>query len=269
MQILALLSAPLRVRLKNELFSKLLVVHPLFEHMHVRCLSVINMICCTAIHEDRLSREDVLFHCGEAAKKMYIVEEGKLAYLREKHKMQLCSHGEWCSEVILWCPWVHRGDMHARTDCTVLALDSEQFREVVLSFPADLWLPRRYGKAFCKQLQEMSACTRSVTESVGFDDIQVGHLDFKMILNSIIKTADSQGDETRFPDEDEEDDNDGAGLLNNIDVDKADTTKKESNHLRLPTTTICLDSIADVDNMDTGSKHTISCGLEVINISRR
>jgi len=237
--------------------------------MNKRSSGVINMLCYSAVEEERLSSGDVLFHCGELAKKMFFVAEGKLAYLRETHDMVSLYPGQWCSEIILWCPWVHRGDMHARTDCTVLALDSERFREVVLSFPADLWLPRRYCKAFCKHLQEMCVSNRSLTESVGLDDIQVGKLDLKKILNSIIDKAinESQGDETSFPNEDEDDDNDGYapserdedaevnegaaagdGMLNSLAVEKPNTTKERADH-RLLTTTISLDSSVDVDKI--------------------
>lgn len=151
------------------------------------------MICCTAIQEDHLSLGDLLFHCGEAAKKMYFVEEGKLAYLREKYEMALFEVAEWCCEIILWSPWVHRGDMHARTDCTILALDPEHFQEVVLSFPSDAELPRRYAKEFCKRLTELYADGEKSFDRVS--DMGSSGLDPSILLGLISNDEEQDSDE--------------------------------------------------------------------------
>jgi len=192
--VLALLSAPLRMKLRNELFAKQLVGHRVIAAMNKRSSGVINMLCYSAVEEERLSSGDVLFHCGELAKKMFFVAEGKLAYLRETHDMVSLYPGQWCSEIILWCPWVHRGDMHARTDCTVLALDSLKFRQVILSFPADSDLPRRYAKELCKRLTQQSS-----NSAGSVSDIQSLELDIGEIMGLV-----RRGEEEKDSDEDDD-----------------------------------------------------------------
>merc|ERR1719316_1062124 len=104
------------MRLKHELYASHLIVHPIFDMFSLNFVSVLNVLCCSAVQEDHLCKSDVLFHCGEAAQRMIFVTEGKINYYQEGAPTVVLTKEQWCCEAVLWVPWVHRGEMLAKEE---------------------------------------------------------------------------------------------------------------------------------------------------------
>merc|ERR1719221_500174 len=65
--------------------------------------------------------------------------------------------GQFFCEPVLWTPWVHRGEMCAKTECCIISLDSAKFGAIVQDHPHEFALPKNYVAAFLRFLNEWSA----------------------------------------------------------------------------------------------------------------
>merc|ERR1712118_577853 len=62
--------------------------------------------------------------------------------------------GEWCSEMVLWLPWEHKGMAEAMIESDVLTVCSEKFEAVTLCHGRVLDRSREYAREFLhKQLR--------------------------------------------------------------------------------------------------------------------
>lgn len=98
---------------------------------------------------------------------MIFISDGKAIYVQEECEPKLLTQSQWACEAVLWVPWVHRGEMLAKSDCNVLAMAAHVFREVVLCHPAHLGLPRRYAVAFANKLTEETVAGGNVSDIFG------------------------------------------------------------------------------------------------------
>eukprot|EP00747_Dinoflagellata_sp_TGD_P103415 gnl/TRDRNA2_/TRDRNA2_168952_c2_seq1.p1 gnl/TRDRNA2_/TRDRNA2_168952_c2~~gnl/TRDRNA2_/TRDRNA2_168952_c2_seq1.p1 ORF type:complete len:260 (-),score=35.09 gnl/TRDRNA2_/TRDRNA2_168952_c2_seq1:198-977(-) len=154
--ILTLLSAPLQMELKTELFLPLLTVHPLFSTLSTKSEIVMRKMCITAIKQETSARGDVIFLAGERAQQMYFVTSGALRYDNLSDAARCpetdLSSGEWFSEAILWGPWVHRGRMRATAECELVVLNALEFRNVAIHHPSHILLIQSYARSFVKEM---------------------------------------------------------------------------------------------------------------------
>lgn len=154
--MLGLLSSHLSVELQTELHMPNLTVHPFFEWFSGKSLPVMRQLCCVATKRTSLSREDIIFGPGQKAVEMYFPLSGRLLYLpqREGFSMTVVSEGQWCSEAVLWCPWVHHGTLRAKVESELLSLNAAKFREVIAEHYIDLSYAQSYGMAFVQCLND-------------------------------------------------------------------------------------------------------------------
>lgn len=135
-QLLGLLSDPLRMELHCEMYSPLLCAHPFFHSVSSYSYSSMRQICHVAITETTLSRGDILFTTGDHCERMYFSRCGLLHYVMPSGMVQVREPeqlipGEWLSEAVLWAAWSHLGDAQAFSTTTIVAVNAEKFREVV------------------------------------------------------------------------------------------------------------------------------------------
>mmetsp|Transcript_73147 Transcript_73147/g.169636 ORF Transcript_73147/g.169636 Transcript_73147/m.169636 type:complete len:713 (+) Transcript_73147:91-2229(+) len=147
--LLALLSEPLRMSLRKELFKQH-CTHPFFEEIFTHGAVAMSKLCVAALDQELFSKGDVLFHEREVARRMFMVIEGRLIYLcnEVKRTPDILEPGDWCSEAALWLRWAHRWDMCAFSEATLFGINAESFRQTLTQTPADAVLPRRYAHKF-------------------------------------------------------------------------------------------------------------------------
>lgn len=172
-QLLALLSEPLREEVKYETFAEHMSCHPLFLSFgdKKRCFS--KAISCSP-----LARGDLLFTAGLLAKNLFFVSSGMLEYMRTtsfapgdtfsrrgtgSSKLSRASNfdpdivleGGWAGEAALWTQWLHVGDMRSLEDSSVLIIDAEKFA-VHIQCDRPLYLAvQKYAQLFVLELNSV------------------------------------------------------------------------------------------------------------------
>lgn len=161
-ELIKMISEPLRIEMHCELYAPSLHSYPLFSHWQKHCLGLIRVVCTKAISEKSLSAGDVLFSQGESPgdPEMLFVSAGSLRYTRtvrlaiefpsstnvqlvasdksEKQSEDDLHCGEYLCEAVLWVAcWTHQGTARALSESRLMALNSEIFQEVVCQFGDD------------------------------------------------------------------------------------------------------------------------------------
>lgn len=155
-ELLAMISEPLRMDMHFELNSKWLCFHPLFRNYCVVSQGLMRKVCHQALSRLDLSKGDILFTDDEPCVQpsMYFVLSGKMSFL---HGLASTARGvnvgHWACEATLWTDWVHCGDMRAIDDSTtLLVLDAVVFQFVVAS-SENQWIPCfKYASRFVNHL---------------------------------------------------------------------------------------------------------------------
>eukprot|EP00929_Paragymnodinium_shiwhaense_P013895 TRINITY_DN121745_c0_g1_i1.p1 TRINITY_DN121745_c0_g1~~TRINITY_DN121745_c0_g1_i1.p1 ORF type:complete len:1099 (-),score=264.01 TRINITY_DN121745_c0_g1_i1:280-3576(-) len=138
-QLLKLVSEPLRVELHFELYSPSLCVHPFFQKYGDTNPAAMRRICHSAIGQDFLTMGDVLFVEGEVPQdpQMWFLKTGTVKYTRSSGgRVILKGDGPnpWIAEAVLWCQWLYCGLLRCDTDVRLLALHAETFQSICNQF---------------------------------------------------------------------------------------------------------------------------------------
>jgi len=154
-ELLALISDPLRAEIHYEVLSPLLVRHPFFSLYNKVNASGLRHICHTSISEVTFSRGDVLFLEFEVPvqPRMFFGMSGRLDYTQGISKQTTVSR-EWVAEAVLWTTWQHHGCLKACSDCRLLAIDACRFVNIMTTFHS--LHACTYAKNFVKQLNQDS-----------------------------------------------------------------------------------------------------------------
>jgi len=141
-----------------ELYQPVLTAHPFFKLFFKLSRGVMQKLCAN-LTQVALSQDDELFAPGQAAQTMYFVQFGTLVYDMEDfgNDPVIVKAHDWFCEAALWTQWVHQGAMVATAGCDLVTLDGETFRNMMAHHRADLWLPRRYAKAFLQAVNSKKA----------------------------------------------------------------------------------------------------------------
>jgi hypothetical protein len=161
-ELLALLSEPLRVELTCEVFSRHVAGHPLFK----RETGMAHYVS-RAVRAASLARADVAFRCGQEASEVVFVATGELDYTlgdlvggQESDFHMNASHyvaeGEWICEPVLWTAWIHLGDARSTTFTHLILLDAERFTKVIRANRLAWGAARRYAEKFVHKLNQFS-----------------------------------------------------------------------------------------------------------------
>jgi hypothetical protein len=133
-ELLRLVSEPLREQLHAEVYGPTLSAHPFFNHIQEQCSHAIHQLCHTAISEMSFSQDDVLFSRGDISScpKMLFVTGGELAYFsQEMSRPHRVMPGDWACEAALWTEWIHHGQLLAKSSCGLVGLGAQEFQEVM------------------------------------------------------------------------------------------------------------------------------------------
>jgi len=154
-ELLPIVSEPLRMEMHFEMYCCLLRQHPLFADYMQQAPQILRKLCHSAVTTMMLDSGDVLFSKGEVPSepRMYFVARGTLKYQ--------CSHGEstivrekhWVSEGALWTVWRHRGTLTATSDVKVAVLSGLAFQNILGKFKKKgVTNPKLYAQTFVEEL---------------------------------------------------------------------------------------------------------------------
>lgn len=154
-ELLKLVSEPLRVELHYELYKPVLTLNPFMCRYEHENSAAVRRICHSAVGTSFLASGDVLFVQGEQPQvaQMYFVLRGALEYRRESRGDMYhatAEKGSWICEPVLWCDWTHCGLLRADADTQLLLLDSQQFQSIALHVENDCFDVSRYAIEMCR-----------------------------------------------------------------------------------------------------------------------
>lgn len=174
-EIVGMLSEPLRMELRFEIYGPSLSAHPFFELWIVVCPAVTKRICHKAMSMMLVAAGDIVFDAGEIPTnpRMYIINHGLLDYgTQGGHSLEV-GKSSWVAEPALWVSWTHRGILTATEDSRLYTLDAREFQAIASHFEyGQDFDPRVYAERVATHLNSMDA--RDVTDIVPLDFI-TGH----------------------------------------------------------------------------------------------
>jgi len=141
--LLPLLSRPLQLEVQEEQYFHTLIAHPLLRSLKERSMSLTLHLFMKVIIEILLADSDLLFEVGSVAHEMFFVSRGSLAYLHHGGEHVDCvAVGGWCCEAVLWVEWVHKGTAKAKSETTMISIDSAKMRSAVLEHKERAYVSR-------------------------------------------------------------------------------------------------------------------------------
>lgn len=172
-ELLPLVSEPLRVELHFEIYMPVLKAHKFWEKYSELAPILLRQVCHQAIERMQLSKGDVLFSAGEVPKvpQMYFLHAGKLRYDRTAEQSHTVHKGEWACEAVLWTQWMHYGMMRTKTECTLVVLKADDFAEICKQYMSQIQYARDYAKAFVQHLNSSDEMTLTDLEDPEMDVI--------------------------------------------------------------------------------------------------
>mmetsp|Transcript_153113 Transcript_153113/g.293223 ORF Transcript_153113/g.293223 Transcript_153113/m.293223 type:complete len:862 (-) Transcript_153113:33-2618(-) len=156
-ELLNLVSEPLREELHFEMFAPILEVHRFFKRYIEECPQVMRKVCHSATDMTSVSPGDLVFTNGEmpSAPMMYFVVSGGLQYTTVNGEVNKVAPGDCLSEASLWTPWMHRGDLEAFRECRLCTIDAKQFAKIVCQFEHAGFDPRDRAADFVRKLNTL------------------------------------------------------------------------------------------------------------------
>jgi len=173
-ELLKMVSEPLRVELHLEMYSPLVSSHPFLRRYSENHPEVMGKVCREGVSTQWLSRGDVIFSQGQIPEKpkMLFACEASLEYEMDGKKEEL-TKGQWASEATLWTNWMHRGTLRAISESTVLQLEADTFADIVSQFWTPQVNPKKYAREFVARLNDMDPSSLSDLTKVVREDEDV------------------------------------------------------------------------------------------------
>lgn len=189
-EVLKLVSEPLRVELHFEVHSVTLMLHPFFMKYNDVNPMGLRRVCHTAVLCLSLSSGDVLFSDHEDSRRrtLFLIH-GRLMYEQENSEPCFVVSDQWLCEAPLWTTWFHCGNCRAFAESQLLSLDTTTFQTICSTFPSEQ--PVAYGTLFVEWLNSTLEHSDVGKPSMALDD---------MILEAFPEDKDSEEDS----DEDED-----------------------------------------------------------------
>jgi hypothetical protein len=160
--LLQVVSEPLRVEMHYEMYSRVLDKHPFFADFLNENNQVMRRVCHSCMSMLLLDSGDVLFRRGDEASepKMYFVCNGTLEYVDKYEETTAVVEKQWAAEAALWTHWRHQGTLAAISDAKIAILDAEAFQDICQTYmkknKGQSFNPKRYAAAF---VDELNRCT--------------------------------------------------------------------------------------------------------------
>jgi len=155
-ELLTVLSKPLRVELDYEVHSRVLKWHPFFRLYDSRNPVGMRQVCHAAVSRLFLTKDDMLFSDGEipADPRMFFIVRGSCFYRTRGDQVTTLTEGDWACEPVLWTTgWTMHGQMVACTDTSLLCIHAETFQRTACHFlKGSISYPGLYAREFIKEL---------------------------------------------------------------------------------------------------------------------
>lgn len=167
--LLPVVSEPLRVEMHFEIYADVLKKHPFFSELMIESPLIMRRICHFATTTLILSHGEILFSQGEAPAhpRMYFIAKGHLDYKVDHEEVIVVSEGQWVSEACMWSNWVYKGTMTATSDVKIAAVEARAFQDLLTRFRdsvcSESFDPKRYAEWFVKSLNDSIADPNDVT----------------------------------------------------------------------------------------------------------
>jgi hypothetical protein len=139
-ELLTLISEPLRVEIHFEVHSVTLKKHPFFEKYEVLHPMGLRKICHIAVEPFHVSAGDIMFSAQETPPepRMCFVLQGTLRYQpQDDRDSQRVARNTWLSEACLWTIWQHMGTLRAASECQLLRISATKFQDTCTAFIDD------------------------------------------------------------------------------------------------------------------------------------
>jgi len=135
-ELLHVISEPLKIELSFDMYSQVLMWHPFFLECLQHVGPMMRPVCNRAMSMLLLSSTDVIFNLGEEPQepKMYIVVNGTLEYTDQYGEVTMVGERRCLSEAALWTTWKHRGTLTAASDAKLAMLDVQGFIDISQRF---------------------------------------------------------------------------------------------------------------------------------------
>jgi len=142
--LLSLLSRPLQLEVQESQYSTTLHHHPFFRHLRSRSVGLTLQLFMNVIIDIVLADLDLLFEAGSVSHEMYFVSRGAIGYQPGTGDDQVgyVRESGWCSEHVIWVPWVHTGTAKAALASHVISIDSAKFRAAVIEHSQRMYVIR-------------------------------------------------------------------------------------------------------------------------------
>lgn len=196
-ELLTFLSEPLRVELRYEISMPALRKCGFFQILEQESPAFTRRLCYKALENTMLSKADILFVQGaHHVSEMFFFTDGKLIYfrdsevglnrkassqrqniMRKKEKVSI-GLGDFACEAALWTAWSHCGTMRAKTQCTVLKLNAEEFHNTSSQFKETVQALKNYGRSFVKHLNSKDRLELTDLADVEWDSGEVARESF-------------------------------------------------------------------------------------------
>lgn len=130
--LLHVVSEPLKIEMHFEMYSKVITRHPFFGDFLREADQVMRRICHTCTSMLLLDTGDVIFRRGDESgdPRMYFVFSGEFTYLDKYSELRAVGEGQWLSEPALWTNWKHQGTLKAASNGKMVVIEADQFQEV-------------------------------------------------------------------------------------------------------------------------------------------
>jgi hypothetical protein len=160
--LLVVVSEPLKIQMHYEMYSRIVSAHPFFSEFLTNGNQPMRRVCHSCMSMLLLDSTEVLFRQGDepAEGKMYFVANGTLDYLSKYGETTSIGEKQWAAEPALWTVWKHQGTLTAVTDAKICVLDAEEFQLVCGGFIKKskglTFNPKQYCAKFVAKLNKTS-----------------------------------------------------------------------------------------------------------------
>lgn len=175
-ELLKLISEPLRVDIHFEIHHAFVNSHPVFSHYCHVSFRDMQQVCHKAVSVFHFSKGDILFSPGELPMlpELLHIQSGTCNYTYDRASSHTLSNmvknelsiGDWVNEPALWVAWVYRGLLQASQDCQIMSLNGEVLMDLCdKSHHFDIIV---YGKLYVNAMNAFDAAG-NVCSDLGMD----------------------------------------------------------------------------------------------------
>lgn len=163
-ELLSVVSEPLKVEMHFQMYAHVLAAHPFFQDYLAEGPQVMRRVCHMAMSMLLLAVGDVVFTTDEVPNepKMYFVASGILEYSDAYNEKEFVTEKMWVAEAAIWTTWKHQGNLTATNDVKLAVLDAQNFGDICRRWMKKMkgtFNPKLYASQFVEQLNKQDRLT--------------------------------------------------------------------------------------------------------------